>query len=366
MVSGRVNVAFRMAARGLAAESPLYGFLAERLGAHDGDVEAISAVYDKYTRILSTMEFPLPLFLAGLHRLALAGGAPQVARFYPSCGGSFDPARVADLAAAVDADVRDGLDDVLDFMLSRTPVADDPQRAIPVLLGMLAAVDRFGGGVSLVELGCGGGLSLLADRYAYRLGTVALGDGRPVLSADLADPAGAVARLAAACQIPAVVGRAGLDESPRDLTDPEELAAVAAFIPPDQAERRARLLEAAAATSETAVELRAGNAAFDLAPLLVEAYNRMPPGNTLLLCNVLAWHDLGDDEKRRAALAVQQLAAQLQPQKPLAWLQAEPPTPGSDRLELKLSTFGWADMEDRAVRRLAEADLRLGQVRWLE
>ncbi len=52
-------------------------------------------------------------------------------------------------------------------------------------------------------------------------------------------------------------------------------------------------------------------------------------------------------------LAVRQ-AARVKAHKPLAWLQVEPAGPGS-RVEIRLHTFGWEDLEDRTVRKLAEA-----------
>jgi hypothetical protein len=104
----------------------------------------------------------------------------------------------------------------------------------------------------------------------------------------------------------------------------------------------------------------------DLAALLVERYNAMPEGNTLFLCQSLLWPYLAEEQRVRMTSAVQRLAAQLRPHKPLAWLQIEPFTPGSGTLTLRLQTFGWADQEDRAVRNLAEAAPDLAWVRWVE
>lgn len=345
-----------------AEESPLHAALCTGLAV--GPSPEVVALFDKYYRIISATVPQVPLMLAGLHHLALQGYAPDLARFYPSCGGQFTPADGPALVAAAEEALATGLEDLLDFMLSQELQPHLVQRSVAVLLGALATVDRFGGGLSLVEIGCSGGLNLRFDSYAYQIGTSRLGDSPLTLQTGLTGDTAAVERLLA-LGMPKVAARCGLDLDPRDLRDPAERQVFAALLPPDAPEAHAQFQTAAGLLAAAApLDLRRGAAETDLAPLLVEAYNEMPPGNTLFLFETFLWPYLSDEERRQTALALQRLASQVQPKKPIAWLQVEPFTPGA--VELRLHTFGWADLEDRAVRKLAEADRWLKTMNWVE
>jgi hypothetical protein len=345
--------------------SPISAALGEGLGAAPGP--ALADLFDRYFRITSMLAPDSDLLLAGLHWLALRGDAPGLARFYPSCGGTYSPTdREALLAAAGEA-LAEGREELLEFMLSREPRTCEVRRSAAFLLGALATADRFPGGIAVVEAGAGEGLSLWFERYAYRFTpAVDLGESPLRLDVALTDKGGAASRLLSQ-GMPQVVARYGLDQEPKDLAAPEERLALEAFFRPEQADAVERLRTAAGLVEGFGPSLiREGQVEWHLSALLVEAYNAMPPGNTLFLCHTLLWPSLTEDQRVRMTSAVQQLAAQLQPYKPIAWLQAEPFAPGSDRLELRLQTFGWADREDRAVRKLAEATPDLSQVRWLE
>jgi|GEM_PF-5185839 len=344
--------------------SPLVAALAGALGATLPP--QLEALYDSYFRVISAVHPNLPVLLAGLHHLALSGEAPALARFYPSCGGQFRPGDEAALADSVAGVLGEHRESLLDFLLTYEPRDPEPRLSGAVLLGALATADRFGGGLSLVELGAGDGLALQFDRYRYAIGERHLGSGPALLALDLQDPAGTAHRLLEA-PLPGVVGRIGLDPSPINLLDPAERRVSEAFIWPDQVERLARFRAAADLQAECGrPEVRCGIPELDLAGLLVQRYNGMAPGNTLLLVSLLSWSRLDDPAQKRSALALQTLAAQVQPHKPIAWLQVDRFSPGQTALELRLHTFGWADLEDRAVRRLAEAAPDLSWVRWLE
>lgn len=357
----RLNQAFFAMSHSTRSTSPVTSALCAGLG--QGPAPGCEALFDQYFRIISAAHFNLPTFLAALHHLALAGHAPALARFFPSCGGSFAPAEQAALTAAAESALQEHREEVLDFLLTYEPRDIEVRRATAVLLGAQATVDRFGGGLSLVQLGAGDGLALLFDQYAYQLGDHHLGQS-PLTLVTLTEgdsPPPLPARL------PRVVGRRGLDQGPVDLGDPTERLVSEAFIAPDQTGRLERFRTACALWEKAErPDLRQGIPELDLSRMLVEAYNEMEPGNTLLLFSLLAWSQIDDEAQKRIALGVQSLAAQVQPHKPIAWLQAEPFSPGQSTLELRLHTFGWADLEDRAVRRLAEAAPDLSWIRWLE
>jgi hypothetical protein len=344
-------------AMGQATPSPLFAALCEGLSQSPSPV--FEALYDQYCRIISATHYNLPVFLAALHHLALAGDAPSLARFFPSCGGLFRPGEDGPaLVAAVDAVLRERREEVLDFLLTYEQRDPEVRRAAAVLLGALATVDRFGGGLSLVQLGAEDGLLLQFDRYAYAFGDQQLGESPLLLETSLSSLPWPDA------QMPAPVDRRGLGRAPVDLLNPGERMVSEAFIPPDDLARLERFRRACPLAC--GADLRPGVPELDLPRLLVEAYNAMEPGNTLFLFSVLAWSQLDDEAQKRVAQGLQSLAAQVQPYKPIAWLQVEPFAPGSSTLELRLHTFGWADREDRAVRRLAEAAPDLSWIRWLE
>lgn len=362
MLVGLVGRALAAEALRLRGASPVWAAVCAGLAGAGGEPSpAVIAVFDRYFRIVSATNPELERMLAGLHFVALQGDAPALAGYLPSCGGRFRPGDEPALVEAAEAAlIGDG---VLDFMLQREPVWDDPVSSAALLLGALATVDRFPGGVSVVQMGCGTGADLLFDQYAYRIGPVVFGEAEVPVAVDLVNSDAETLRRLAAGGIPPVVGRVGLDSLPRDLTDTADRMAALAFLPPEETEPVRRVIAAAELQERTGrPDIRQGSLETDLAPLLAEAYRSMPPGNTLLFFHTRQWGSLYADQQRQVALSVQMLASRLEPHKPLAWLQTEPPRPGADTLMLHLQTFGWADPEDRAVRRLADAD---GALRWV-
>jgi hypothetical protein len=356
----RLQRAFTIQATRYVTESPLYEAICVGLGAPP--LPAVVDLFDRYYRIISSTHPDIPLLLAALHHLALTGGAPDLEALFPSCGGQFAAAAPAKLIRVVAEQFLESQEDILDFMLSQTPQSHEVALSSAVLLGALATVAQFGGGLSLVELGCAGGLALQFDRYAYQFGDQTLGGSPLSLHAAVT---GRIAPLLAQ-GMPEVLARRGLDLQPLDLTQEAERLLLAAFVPPDQAERIARMNAAAALLRPNEpLDLRRGKADRDLTPLLLEAYLSMPPGNTLFLYNIMVWPDLSDEERAQLTYGVQKLASRIEPHKPIAWLQVEPFTAGSDLLEARLLTYGWVDPEDRTVRRLAHLDPTCSWIDWL-
>lgn len=356
--SSLLSTLFLGQARALRVRSPLSADLCQGLG--HLLPPALTDLYDRYFRILSTYQSNPAVLLAALHHLALSGMAPELARLYPSCGGHYETGQSHRLAETVVTVLQRHGDEILDFILAKEERSVEVRHSAAVLAGAAAAVKIWGGGITPVELGCRGGLHLLFDQYSYRLASGRrLGQGNVVLDLDapaqLLEPVGPVGQ------------RYGLDPSPQDLCDPAERRLTESFFAPDETAGLARFRAATALLGQgPAVSIKQGQPAFDLAPLLAEAYQQMAPHNTLFLFSVLTWSRLSEDEQKRVALAVQSLASRLQPHKPMAWLQVEPPAAGGPVLELRLQTFGWADPEDRTVTRLAEAASDLAWLRPLE
>ena len=333
-----------LADHGHASGSAVYEALCSGLAARQSG--AVADLFGRFYRIVSAELPNPPLFLAALHHLALSGEAPSLAAHFPSCGGAWNgDTAVVD---AAEADLATGWEAVLDFMLSHDLQPHSVERSATVLVGAMAAVQRLGGGISLVDLGCAGGLNLLFDRYSYRFDDADLG--ASPLRLQISGRIGGLQ----AVGMPRVTGRYGLDPYPRDLRDPSDRLLLASFIAPDHTEQLTHFRTAAdLLAAEGGLDLRTGEAETDLFSLLVEAYTAMPVDHTLLVVDTFVWAYLTDPQRQMAAHAIQRLAAGLTARKPMAWLQFEPV--GAGLAELKLHTFGWADQEDRAVVRLAEA-----------
>ena len=144
--------------------------------------------------------------------------------------------------------------------------------------------------LALLEVGASAGLCLYPDRYAYRYGGIALGDGKPVLDC-------AATGMTPPSKLPEVVWRAGLDLNPLDVTDPDDVAWLQALIWPEHTHRRARLGAAVAVAAAEPPFLVRGDLVEDLPALAAKA----PPGATLVIFHSSVLYQVAP--ARRAAFA---------------------------------------------------------------
>jgi hypothetical protein len=337
-----IRQAFEEGARRWAGRSPRFAALCRGLA----ECSALLALVQTYARVTAVQVPPVDAVLAGLHRLALSGDAPDLARHFPTCW--TEPAEAgacedrqgmgneAELIAAAEAALADQSADLLDALLTPPPPPADPADGVALAVATRLLAERWGGGFTLVELGGGSGLPLRFDHWRY------------------ADPAG---------PFPPIVGRYGLSDNPIDLTSPADLLWAAAQLPPEDRQGVQGLREAAnRLPTLPAIDQRRGDPAYDLLPLLLEAYAAMSPGNTLLLYSLWHWQGLTSAEQQAATHSLQRLAGRLEPQKCLAFLQLDHFTPGAPA-ELRLQTFHWRDPEERTVERIGPYTNR--RVGWL-
>jgi hypothetical protein len=122
------------------------------------------------------------------------------------------------------------LDEVLELIRTRRTQTNEPARCA-TLLPLLATLPSP---LALLEVGAAAGLCLLPDRYGYDYGRLRL-DGRPTFAC----------RANAATPLPArpleVAWRAGLDLSPVDIHDPDQVAWLEALVWPGEGTRRETL-----------------------------------------------------------------------------------------------------------------------------
>lgn len=181
----------------------------------------------------------LALRIAGtVHRFALTGQAPDLARFYPSVAGAdakpFDPgaAWVAfrDVLLARPDEVRAGL--------ASPPQTNEVGRCALLVGGLLVLRSRVDLPVRLVEIGASAGLNLRPDRVRIDLaeGGGAGPAGSPVT---LHDPwRGALPPLDRPIEI---VERIGTDLDPVDVSTADGRLRLLSYVWPDQPGRIARL-----------------------------------------------------------------------------------------------------------------------------
>lgn len=266
----------------------------------------------------------LPLrFLAALHRQVLTGRAAQLARHFPSVGGTagVDGAWTAARellnarAAEIAEDVR------------RPCQTNEPGRAAGLLVGLLHVSVEHGKALRLLEFGASAGLNLLVDRY--RIGT--FGPPRPVLLTDPWDgppPAGRLQR---------IVERAGCDRAPMDPATEECRLALTSSVWADQTARFDRLRIALAVAAAHPVTVDRETASTWLARRLAEPR----PGVATVVWHSVCWQYLSDDEKEQVESVLHEAGDRATADAPLVHLSYEPEPDRPVGLEFPVRATTW-------------------------
>ena len=255
--------------------------------------------------------------LAALHHLVLRGGAPELARFFPSAGGEQPPDRAWAVA-------RHTLAEHAAFIrerVGRTVQTNEPGRCVALYGALLWLSERHRLPVRLLEIGASAGLNLNADRFGYIVGGELLGDPdcplcfeEPWDGLPVADPGAAAARLE-------VAERRGCDRAPIDPTSEEGRLTLRSYIWPDEPQRLARVAQAADVAARHPVTIDRRSAAAWLALQLMDAG---PDMLTVVWQSVVNQY-LEDDERAALRSAFASAGAG-----PLAWLTLEPPSTPND------------------------------------
>ncbi|CNF34558.1 Uncharacterized protein conserved in bacteria (DUF2332) [Mycobacterium tuberculosis] len=240
-------------ARGCAQlGSPMYAELLTRAADDPG---AVAAVLGDRTG---------PGFILGMlgtvHRLVLAGRAPELAAHYPTAGGTEDPLDAwpafQNVLIEHAAEIRDGLTDA--------PQTNEVGRAAALVGGLLSIAAATGGlPVRLLEIGASAGLNLRADHFRLLYEGGGYGPESPVVLA------GAWRGLPPVDAPLSITERRGCDRNPLDATSPDAQRRLLSYVWPDQAERVARLraaFEVAARVPATVVRAGAADFLDGLAP----------------------------------------------------------------------------------------------------
>lgn len=279
--------------------------------------------------------YPLRL-LAAAHWLALQGKAPDIAAHFASTGGDGD-------ADAAWPPIRQMLADhppELDRMIAGQIQTNEASRAGALIVGFLEVAARTGLPLRTLEVGASAGLNLQFDRFRYETG--GRGFGPPDAKVRFVDYwRGGTPAFDAPLR---VAERRGCDLHPIDVTDPAERTRLLSFVWPDQRHRFA--------TIRDAIEIAAVDPApVDRAPIphWLEAQLAGPPptGVATVVFHSIAWVYLDEDDRRRAAAAIERAGAQATPDAPVAWLRYEDVEVDARQPELRLRL--WPDGTDHLL-----------------
>jgi hypothetical protein len=289
--------------------SPMY---AELLGRLADDLEAggpTATVLRGHEEDLGPSGLALRL-VGSVHRLVLAGEAPELAPYYPTVGGTWTSAgvdAVLDLLARRPDDVRP--------LLDQAPQTNEVGRSAALLGGLLRSVARHSLPVRLFEIGASAGLNLFADRFHY-LDAAGSAWGDPHSPVVLP---GAWQGAALPLDVEVVVAeRGGCDVNPIDVGSEEGRLTLTSYLWPDMTARCERLTGAVeVARREPPQVVRAGAGPY------VEGL-RLVDGHLTVLWHSVMWQYVPREEQEQVTARLAELGAQATDDRPLVHLFAEP------------------------------------------
>ena len=324
--------------------APMSGTLLERAAQ---DIEQAGAVWD----LLADRPPPPPgtdealaaRLLAGVHRLVLEDRLPELARFYPSVGGTADGDPFPAFRAAIIEHAG-----YLRGQLDKPVQTNEVSRSSALIGGYLLVARETGLPLRLLETGASAGLNLRWNSYRYEEAGRVWGD--PASPVRLT---GAFNEGVPPFDVEArVVERRGCDLAPLDPTTEDGRLTLTSFA---WAEERWRVdLLRAACEVATRVPVRVDQA--DACDWIEEHLHPVDGAATVLVHSIFRMY-LPDAAKVRFDRAVNAAGASATASAPLAWLRMEWDV---DQVLVHLTTWPGGD-----TRLLAHTDHRGRNVRWL-
>ncbi|MFB6724505.1 DUF2332 domain-containing protein [Kribbella sp. NPDC056345] len=304
--------------------SPMYAELA-RLMVDDYELGGASTgVLGSYEGHQNDEALALPL-LAAVHRLVLAGEAPELAGFYPSVGGVWDPVLGWEAFAQV---LRSRVGELRAAVLQR-PQTNEVRRSVALYGGLLQLVHEVPLPVRLMEIGSSAGLNLRADHFRYNLA-----DGS---SYGRADSPVVIEDAWSGREVPRaalrIAERVGSDVAPVNALSEEGARTLTSYVWADQVERLARLRGALAIAREVPADLRRADAVSFVRGL------ELSEGHLTVLWHSIMWTYLSKEDQAAVDAALADLGAQAGESTPLARLRLEPPGEWGDEFLVELQTW---------------------------
>lgn len=290
----------------------------------------------------------LPLRLTGaLQMLARTGRAPELARFYPKGGRSWDK---DDVARKVEQAVSSNADFVR-AILARPPQTNEIGRSAILMPAYSILARQFNLPLRILEIGASAGLNLMWDRFRYELGEHHVGETHSPVTVRAAWNG----NWPGIDSLPRVQERRGCDRTPIDLNAPGEADRLMSYMWPDQIERVTRLEGAIALARQVRPVVEQADAGEWLERMLATPV----PGVVTIIAHSIVWQYFSAETSARGRRAIVEAGARASLAAPQAWVAFEhedttrPPS-------LKVTT--WPDGETRT---LAHAHPHGTTVHWL-
>ncbi|HEX8002014.1 MAG TPA: DUF2332 domain-containing protein [Mycobacteriales bacterium] len=270
---------------------------------------------------------PALRLLGAVHRLVLGGRVPELARWYPSAGGAYEP----EPAWVAFREVLAGLADEIEPHLDRTVQTNEVARSAVLLPGFCTVAAAFDRPLRVLEVGASAGLLLRFDAYRYVLPSGATWgpESSPLTLSGF--------RTEVPLAPVEVAERRGCDRSPIDASTEDGRLWLMAYVWPDNLDRFERLRAALDVAAAVPVRVdRADAVDWTRDRLAEDAGDAVPVVFHSVVMRYLS------DEAREAFRAVLSSAAV----EPRAWLRFEEE---ADDFVLRLTT--WPGGEDRLLAR---------------
>lgn len=267
-------------------------------------------------------------FLASVHRIVLEGGAPDLARHYPSAGGDDPGDPVPAFLATVDQH-RERIESEMHQGVQTNEVG----RAASLVGGFHRVSLAHGLPLRTLEVGASAGLLLRWDHYGYRQGGSRWGGDEGIVFSDpwVGDPPPLDDDLR-------VVSRMGCDIAPIDVRTEEGVIRLRGFLWPDQVERRLRL--------DAAIEVARRHPArvdrADAGEWIAEHLHRPEGGVATVVYHSIVLQYLPRATFERLRTAIVAAGERATPDAPLAWLRMEP---AGDLADIRLRSWPGGEEE---------------------
>ncbi|MGL5929677.1 MAG: DUF2332 domain-containing protein [Dermatophilaceae bacterium] len=210
--------------------SPMYAGLLEHVA---DDIRAGGPAWQVLEDLSGCVEgaYPALRLLGSVHRLVLQGRVPELARHYPSVGGTPGVELWSAFRGVLDAHATELRD-----LVRHPPQTNEVGRSAALLGGFATVAAESGLPLRVLEIGASAGLNLVWDHYRYRSGTWSWGSPDAAVCIDdvFAGPAPDLPWVR-------VAERAGCDLEPIDVTEESGRLVLRSFLWPDQRARQERL-----------------------------------------------------------------------------------------------------------------------------
>jgi hypothetical protein len=247
------------------------------------------------------------VLLAAVHSLILAGITHPLAEIY---AGRADPGPAPALFRDVCLAHRT---EVGRLLATRHTQTNEPGRAALLALGLAVAADLVGEPIGLLDAGCSAGLNLLIDRYRFEYGPAG---GLGPLDSPVTVTCALRGSRTVPARLPHIDARLGLDRSPVDISDTDDVRWLLACVWPDTG----RLARTAAAI-ELARRHRPVVMSGDMVTDLDEALDRLDPGMPIIVVTTSACGCLSVEQRRAFRAVLERRAARQR----LVWLNVDGP-----------------------------------------